>query len=367
MAQLGPDGVEKAIIAVAQLLKRNSRITDLLARFSETGFMLTLAGSDIERALVVAEKFRQLIEQNSGWEHGTLSVSIGVAAYPLQGCDKEELIFLSQQAAKLAKYGGGNQVATLGSDSMKTMAFNALNGILSDRDFETGPEVASNVATQLERVSSDPLFSSLVSQMVESLASAIDAKDHYTKHHSEEASVYAEALARVCQFTDKQIELVRMAAKLHDLGKIGVPEHILQKPGPLDTEEYKIMKEHPSIGARILQPIQSLSELVPIIQCHHERWDGSGYPAGLRGEETPVEARLIGVIDSYHAIISERPYKKAMPILFALNELRRQAGTIFDPILVEKFCHLMETDEILRITGEVHPVFDDLLIEAQIA
>ena len=102
------------------------------------------------------------------------------------------------------------------------------------------------------------------------------------------------------------------------------------------------MKEHPALGAKILQPIQSLAELVPIIQCHHERWNGSGYPAGLKGAEIPVEARLIAVIDSFHAIISERPYKRAMPVSYALDQLRNQAGTNFDPLLIDKFCSMIE-------------------------
>jgi putative nucleotidyltransferase with HDIG domain len=209
--------------------------------------------------------------------------------------------------------------------------------------------LADEVAARLAEAASDPIFSPTVKQIVESLASAIDAKDHYTKNHSEEATTYAEALGRACGLTAKQLELVKMAAKLHDLGKIGIPEQVLNKSGPLDEEEWKVMREHPTIGARILEPIQSLAELVPLVQCHHERWNGSGYPAGLIGDRIPLGARLIAVIDSYHAIISERPYKKAMPVSYALDQLRNQAGTSFDPYLIERFCSILALDGSIRL------------------
>jgi diguanylate cyclase (GGDEF)-like protein/putative nucleotidyltransferase with HDIG domain len=232
---------------------------------------------------------------------------------------------------------------------MRTLALKAFSAMLDPEHFQTGPAVASEVTARLEALGGEPIFSPVVQQIVESLASAIDAKDRYTKNHSEEATIYAEALGRAYKLTDKQLELVKMAAKLHDLGKIGVPEHILRKAGPLDEEEWRIMREHPTLGAKILEPIESLAELVPIVQCHHERWNGSGYPAGLKGTRIPLEARLIAVIDSYHAIVSERPYKKAMPASYALDQLRNQAGTNFDPDLIEAFCSIVDEDGNIRM------------------
>ena len=343
--KLGNVALDEAMQQVAQLLKKNSRITDLLARFSDMAFALSLGGTDIDKSLFVAEKLRKLIAQESFQDlGGPLTVSVGVAVYPLHAVEREELIFMAQQAARLAKYNGGNQVSVIGSDRMKLMALKVFAGILSDKHFQTGPQAADEVASYLEDVSSDPVFSPLAKQIVESLASAIDAKDHYTKSHSEEATVYAEALGRACHLTEKQLELVKMAAKLHDLGKIGVPEQILNKCGPLDEQEWKIMREHPSIGAKILEPIESLADLVPIVQCHHERWNGSGYPAGLKGIAIPLAARIIGVIDSFHAIISERPYKRAFPVSYALDQLRNQAGTNFDPSLIDRFCSIIDTN-----------------------
>lgn len=349
ISALGYSAREKAVRHIAQLLSQKTRATDVLARFGDTEFTLTLGGCDLETSLFVAEKFRKLIAGQPSEDLGAVTVSVGTAAYPVHTTERDELIFLARQAACLARYGGGDQVCTIGSDAMRTMALKAFSAMLNPEHFQTGPQVASEVAARLEELACDPIFSPAVQQVVESLASAIDAKDRYTKNHSEEATIYAEALGRACELPEKQLELVKMAAKLHDLGKIGVPEQILRKAGPLNDEEWQIMREHPTLGAKILQPIESLKELVPIVQCHHERWNGSGYPAGLKGIQIPLEARLIAVIDSFHAIISERPYKKAMPVSYALDQLRNQAGTNFDPDLIETFCSIVDAHGNIRV------------------
>jgi len=353
ISKLGYAAREKAILHIAKLLTQQTRATDVLARFDDTEFTLTLGGCDLETSLFVAEKFRKQVSDQSNEDLGTVTISVGAAAYPVQSVDRDELIFLARQAACLARYSGGNQICTIGSDAMKTMALKAFNVMINPEHFQTGPQAASEVAANLEALAGDPIFSPVVQQIVESLASAIDAKDRYTKNHSEEATIYAEALGRACELPEKQLELVKMAAKLHDLGKIGVPEQILRKAGPLNDEEWQIMREHPTLGAKILQPIESLAELVPIVQCHHERWNGSGYPAGLKGTQIPLEARLIAVIDSFHAIISERPYKKAMPVSYALDQLRNQAGTNFDPELIETFCSIVDTQGNVRTKQSV--------------
>jgi len=352
MAKISAPGYaarEKAVRHIAQLLSQKTRATDVLARFGDTEFTLTLGGCDLETSLFVAEKFRKLVSDQPDEDLGPVTVSVGIAAYPVHTTNRDELVFLARQAACLAQYGGGDQVSTIGSDAMRTMALKAFSAMLNPEHFQTGPQVASDVAARLEALAGEPIFSPVVQQIVESLASAIDAKDRYTKSHSEEATIYAEALGKACELPEKQLELVKMAAKLHDLGKIGVPEQILRKPGPLNDEEWQIMREHPTLGAKILQPIESLAELVPIVQCHHERWNGSGYPAGLTGTQIPLGARLIAVIDSYHAIISERPYKKAMPVSYALEQLRNQAGTNFDPDLIETFCSIVDAEGNIRV------------------
>lgn len=184
-------------------------------------------------------------------------------------------------------------------------------------------------------------------QMMMSLAKTIDAKDPYTYDHVEMVSRYGVELGDYFPGVNK--DALKASLKLHDLGKIGVPDSILLKPGPLTPEEWKKVKEHTILGARILAPLKKFEYVAKIILHHQEKFDGSGYPGGLRGEEIPIEARIISVVDAYHAMTSDRPYRKAMPKEAAIAELKKCAGTYFDPAVVEAFLKLLE--EKYGITG----------------
>jgi putative nucleotidyltransferase with HDIG domain len=175
-------------------------------------------------------------------------------------------------------------------------------------------------------------------QTVISLANAMDARDSYTRDHSQRMAVMATNVGRAMKLSPDDIEAVHWAAILHDIGKIGVPDEILNKEGPLNKEEWVIMKEHPLIGAQIVEPIKHLSAVAPIIRAHHERYDGKGYPYGLEGEDIPLPARVLAVVDAYVAIRDERIYSKAHSHEEAVAELRRASGTQFDPRVVDIFC-----------------------------
>ena len=177
--------------------------------------------------------------------------------------------------------------------------------------------------------------------LVTLLASAIDAKDEYTKGHSVSVSRYSEALARAINLPEKEVEQIKLGALLHDVGKIGIPEHILKKTDKLTDEEWKIMKEHPVIGAeKVLKSNASLHKLIPIVKHHHEHYDGSGYPDKLKGENIPLVARIVAVADAYHALISDRPYRKGLSIEKACEILRIGANIPWDSNLVRKFIEL---------------------------
>ena len=150
-----------------------------------------------------------------------------------------------------------------------------------------------------------------VLETVTSLAFAIDAKDHYTQGHSQNVARYCLHLARHLNVSEKEIEEVRLAAVLHDVGKIGVPERLLNKPGPLDADEFEQMKQHSVLGAKILEPLRSIQNIQKIVRHHHERWDGSGYPDGLKGETIPLASRMIGIADAYDTMVTERTYKRS--------------------------------------------------------
>jgi len=172
---------------------------------------------------------------------------------------------------------------------------------------------------------------------IEALALAIDAKDQTAQSHVRRVQVYAAGLARALGMTDNEIQGVKTAALLHDIGKLAVPEHILSKPGPLTQEEFQKIRIHPQVGAEIINGVPFPYPVAPLILSHHERWDGKGYPTGLKGEEIPLGARILAVVDYFDALMSERPYHKAISLEAALGLLRQEAGKGLDPRVVQTF------------------------------
>ena len=172
---------------------------------------------------------------------------------------------------------------------------------------------------------------------IEALALAIDAKDQTAHNHIRRVQVYAEGLARALGVSEHEIRGVKTAALLHDIGKLAVPEHILAKPGPLTTEEFRKVRIHPQVGAGIIGGVPFPYPVAPLILSHHERWDGRGYPAGLREREIPLGARILSVVDYFDALTSERPYHKAMSVEAAIGLLQQEAGKALDPRVVETF------------------------------
>jgi putative nucleotidyltransferase with HDIG domain len=172
---------------------------------------------------------------------------------------------------------------------------------------------------------------------VGSLASALDARDGYTSGHSYRVSQMATATARGMHLPEGEVEIIRIGALLHDIGKIGIPDAVLQKPGPLTVAEFDLIKQHPAIGRRILEPVGGFEDYLPIVELHHENWDGTGYPHGLRGEEVPVGARIVHVVDAYDAITTDRTYRPGRSHAEAAELLRQFAGTQFDRTAVEAF------------------------------
>lgn len=174
------------------------------------------------------------------------------------------------------------------------------------------------------------------------LASAIDAKDPYTQGHSKRVTEYSLRMAKYMKFDDDKIEQLEYMAVLHDVGKIGIKDAILNKEAPLDNEEYGIMKTHVTIGAAMLEKVKTLREVAGGAKYHHERYDGRGYMAGLSGDEIPLEARMIAIADAYDAMTTDRPYRKGLSHEIAMEEIQKNSGTQFDPELVEVFKQVMK-------------------------
>src|SRR3954469_9514613 len=175
---------------------------------------------------------------------------------------------------------------------------------------------------------------------IEALALAIDAKDQTAQSHIRRVQVYAAGIARALGMTDNEIQGVKTAALLHDIGKLAVPEHILSKPGPLTQEEFQKIRIHPQVGAEIISGVPFPYPVAPLILSHHERWDGKGYPSGLKGEDIPLGARILSVVDYFDALMSERPYHKAMSFDAAIGLLRQESGKALDPRVVLTFIEM---------------------------
>jgi putative nucleotidyltransferase with HDIG domain len=238
-----------------------------------------------------------------------LTLSAGVATYPVDAQDGEQLLRCSDQAMYLAKNMGRNQVIGYGMEA----------GITS-------------LAKNPERV--HMLVQNANKATIEALAAAIDARDTYTHGHSHRVADYARIIAAEL---DEPIDMenLHLGALLHDVGKIGVSDTLLRKPGKLTETEYETIKGHAQIGYEMLQGVDFLRNVAPVILHHHENFGGGGYPTGLSGKEIPVESRIIMVCDAFDAMTSTRTYRKAGPLEGALAELTKHAGRQFDPDIVE--------------------------------
>jgi putative nucleotidyltransferase with HDIG domain len=179
-------------------------------------------------------------------------------------------------------------------------------------------------------------------EMVIAFSEALDAKDQYTAGHSRRVMEYSIGIARHMKLSENEIDRLKKSALLHDIGKIGIPDVVLHKKTKLTEDEFAVIKSHPEIGATILKSIKSFKDFVPSVYHHHERYDGKGYPQGIQGEKIPLHARIIAVADSFDAMTSNRPYRKAFPLVAALSELEKNRGIQFDPYIAGVFLKIFK-------------------------
>jgi putative nucleotidyltransferase with HDIG domain len=213
----------------------------------------------------------------------------------------------------------------------------------------TIPKLQWEHLQRLERVNQDlaqasQAINQLNDELFLTLARVFDARDPFVGGHAAQVATYAAAIATDLDLPEDQVKIIRQAGYLHDIGKIAVPESILHKPGKLTAEEYAIVKTHVSVGAEIIEASQGLRHLAPFVRYHHECWDGRGYPEGLRGNEIPLEARILNICDSVEAMAADRPYRKGMSVEEIIAEVRRCQGTQFDPTIVEVFIRIIERE-----------------------
>jgi diguanylate cyclase (GGDEF)-like protein len=310
---------------VAQTIKDNLRASDEIGRYGGEEFMLLLTETDVEEGANLTEKLRNLVAKQrytvEGGQEISVTISIGIAGGGGGGLRTDNLVRDADAAMYSAKSLGRNQTyifAEPDEDARVPRAPISAAGRL--RAMELG-RAARDAATA-------------------TITSVISPLPHYRGQPSAMIASIVVAMARTLDLPPAEVDRIRTAALLHDVGKVAVPQEILDKPTALTSAEWRSVVQHPRIGQVILEQAAALKEAVPIILHHHERYSGHGYPFGLRGNDIPLGARIVAIADAYDAMTHDRPYKRAMSHDNAIKELRRHAGTQFDPELVTLFCDL---------------------------
>jgi diguanylate cyclase (GGDEF)-like protein len=311
----GKGAGDEALKKVAAILKQCVRDRDVVSRYGGDEFAVILPDTTEEQAILAAERIRKTV--NETWFYGEeklpggkLTVSIGISSFPDKAKTRAELIKGVDDALSRAKRVEKSRV-------------------------ETYHVILKELKADIDREHID-LINSL-----RTLISVINAKDNYTYSHTERVVGYCRKIATRLMLNERDARILEYGAYMHDIGKIEIPQYILNKKTPLTVCEWEILKNHPVKGAEIMKTVESLKDVVPLILYHHERYDGSGYPEGLAGDEIPLLARILTVADSYDAMTSKRPYKEAKTFYEAIEELRRCQNSQFDPVIANAFIEIL--------------------------
>ena len=291
-------GGDQVLIAVGSVISDETRVHDLACRMSGDEFALLLPETGAEGAQQAVERMLTRLENVAAGPVGGLSMSAGVAGLETQQ-SPEELLAAAGLALEQARAAGGHQAVVY-------------EGHVGE---QTGNPAHGDV--------------------VAALASALQERDQHAGDHSESVVEMSARVAEAMSLDLEEVARIRMGALLHDIGKVGIPDQVLHKAGPLDDREWEMMREHPVIGERILRMIPGLGPIARIVRHGHERWDGGGYPDGISGSEIPIGSRIILACGAYHAMTSERPYRQAMSHSDAMAELDRHSGSQLDPEVVQ--------------------------------
>jgi len=312
---------DQALQQIAAVLRQNARTSDFVARYGGEEFVMILPGTTVQQAGALAARIAQGVREIKidVPDPPPLSISIGMADYPTCGRDRESLIGAADAALLFAKRSGRDMIADFSQISLVELDSAAIEGLsfrLAKADLET----------------------------LEALAGAVAMRDVLADGTGSCVTKVARSLAEALGLDGPEKDLFTTAAVIYDIGKVGIPIEVLNRRGTLTAEERDEIRRHPEVGRRLLESVMSLGNAMPAVVHHHERWDGTGYPDGLKGEDIPLLARAMAICDAYQAMVADRPYRDAMSQEAAIGQLRACAGGQFDPELVEVFIGALKKD-----------------------
>ena len=321
---------------LAQKIRSMVRRHDTIIRFGGEEFVIIAPRTDKRKAVALGQRIMDAVNSSNLGDKKriiSLKISVAVTSYPEDGSvvDGMDMIYVADRILHRVKELGGNKVYCIDN--------------IGDYNIPQGVDGRSDVKiikTKVQRLAKRANQS--VVEAVFAFAKTIVIKDRYSAKNVETAVRYAEAIAKELGLSKKKIEFVRKAAILHDLGKAGVNEDILCKKTKLSNEEYETIKKHPKIATTIIKPAKFLNEIIPFVLHHHERWDGKGYPDGLKGEEIPKGAGIIAVMDVFQSLTANRPYRKAYSREEAMKIIERGAGVEYDPAVVTAFLNVLRRE-----------------------
>lgn len=330
-----------AIKTIAEVLKSNARSIDIAARMGGEEFNLILPGVDIEGGCIAAERIRKAIEAVELEKIGHITASLGVATYPDQSDDLEELLELTDQAMYESKRNGRNRV-TIAKPSYETswqeVAVNTFVDILSKHRIPMDAVTSRLLTEKLMDMNNDRLY-----QVADTLVQSYNP-EHKLGGMKQKVEL-ATMLAKRFDLSKEAIDKLKIAILLYDIGNTMLPKELLNKREPLSEEDKSSIKQHPVIAAReILKPISNIVDIIPIIEKHHENWNGTGYPGKISGDEIPIESQIILIIDSYFALMEKRPYRDALSSDEAIKTIRDEINKKWNSKLAEEFISLIKSD-----------------------
>lgn len=324
---------DRALKTTAEILTLCAGSSGTVFRNSGKVFSILLPGYDGRRSEMLAEEIKHRLEAvNSIPERAHLkriSASFGICVSPYAASSAKELMENADLAVYNAKNSGKNSIHIFKGTETVSVRVSVRAMDIVQKALEHNSAYLTNSPT------------------IHALTAAIDAKDHYTFKHSHNVAVYASILATAAGLNEEQIAIIYESGLLHDIGKISIPENILGKTGSLNDEEYQVMKSHVNSAIEMIRYLPSMDYVIPSAVGHHERWDGKGYPRGLKGENIPISARCLSIADAYDAMTTDRPYRKGLSADYAAQQIEKNAGTQFDPKLAAIFVELVRSGDMV--------------------